>query len=291
MVWIWALIIMSDDVNPEGWMFNVEKPKTYTDYIGFALTMSFFAAITAVTGHELIHHRESFNKALGTWSFAKIMSSVFLDEHIKGHHRTVSTLEDPATSRKNETIHHFICRSIIGSRVNVWGYEIERIEKKYGKDASMFKRIMYNRGLWFDIWHVSILVFVYLVFGWESLKFELMYVSIGLWLFETVNYIEHYGILRKKDENGVYESVNKMHSWNYLSGAVIVRLQRHSDHHAHSFRPYQILRRMDDAPYLAFEYLHTYFLATIPPLWFYIMNPRVQALDDIKHGRKNEKNT
>jgi len=48
---------------------------------------------------------------------------------------------------------------------------------------------------------------------------------------------------------------------------------------------------MDDAPYLAFEYLHCYMLAGIPPVWFYIMNPRVEALDDIKNGRKNEKNT
>ena len=47
---------------------------------------------------------------------------------------------------------------------------------------------------------------------------------------------------------------------------------------------------MDDAPYLAFEYLHRYFLASIPPVWFYVMNPRVEALDDIKHGKKNLKN-
>ena len=40
---------------------------------------------------------------------------------------------------------------------------------------------------------------------------------------------------------------------------------------------------------MAFEYLQTYFLASIPPLWFYIMNPRVEALDDIKNDRINEK--
>ena len=110
---------------------------------------------------------------------------------------------------------------------------------------------------------------------------------MGLFLIETINYIEHYGILRKKDNNGVYESIGKMHSWNYLSGAVMIRIQRHSDHHAHSFRPYQILRRQDDAPHLAFEYLQTYFIAAIPPLWFYIMNPRVEALDDMKNDRPN----
>jgi len=48
---------------------------------------------------------------------------------------------------------------------------------------------------------------------------------------------------------------------------------------------------MDDAPYLAFEYLHCYFLVNIPPVWMYIMNPRVEALDDIKNGRTNEKKT
>lgn len=106
-----------------------------------------------------------------------------------------------------------------------------------------------------------------------------------------MNYIEHYGMLRKKDENGIYESIGKMHSWNSMSGAVLVRLQRHSDHHAHSFRPFQILRRMDDAPYMPFEYLHNYFLATIPPLWFYVMNPKVEALDDLKNGRVNKAKT
>ena len=47
---------------------------------------------------------------------------------------------------------------------------------------------------------------------------------MGLLWSEMINYIEHYGILRKQDENGVFETVNKMHSWNQLSGAIIVRL-------------------------------------------------------------------
>jgi len=169
---------------------------------------------------------------------AKMMNSGFVDEHIKGHHKWVSTPEDPATSLKNEPIYTFIIRSIIGSRKNVWGYEQSRIAKKHGKDASMFTKIMCSKSIWYEVFHVAILSSVYLCFGWEAFKFNMCYIIIGLYLFETVNYIEHYGIIRKKDENGVYETIGKMHSWNYLSGAVIVRLQRHSDHHAHSFRPY-----------------------------------------------------
>jgi len=59
--------------------------------------------VNSVVGHELIHHREGYNKFLGTLATSKLMYCNFLDEHIKGHHKTVSTLEDPATSRKNET--------------------------------------------------------------------------------------------------------------------------------------------------------------------------------------------
>tara|TARA_B110000285_G_C15089018_1_gene597943 strand:+ start:1219 stop:1581 length:363 start_codon:yes stop_codon:yes gene_type:complete len=79
-----------------------------------------------------------------------------------------------------------------------------------------------------------------------------------------------------------------MHSWNSKSGPVLIRLQRHSDHHAHSFRPYQILRRFDEAPTLPFEYLHSVFLCTIPPLWYYLVNPKVEALADLANGKPKE---
>ena len=50
--------------------------------------------------------------------------------------------------------------------------------------------------------------------------------------------MEHYGIVRKKDENGIYESISKMHSWNCKSGPILAKLERHSDHHMHGYRPF-----------------------------------------------------
>lgn len=224
LVWLWGIIVMSDDYNPKGYFFNIEKPQTYSDYFGFTLLLAFFGALNAVVGHELIHHKESHNKFLGTYACSRLMSCNFLDEHIKGHHKWVSTLEDPATSRKNEPIYSFIVRSIYGSKTNVWGYESARITKQYGEDANLFIRVFCNKSFWYEVIHASYIIGVYYFLGWESFKFNLCYIAIGVYFFETVNYIEHYGILRKKDTNGVYESINKMHSWNYLSGATIVRL-------------------------------------------------------------------
>jgi alkane 1-monooxygenase len=100
--------------------------------------------------------------------------------------------------------------------------------------------------------------------------------------------MQHYGILRNKDENGIYESVSKHHSWNShdsLSGPLLFKLNRHSDHHSHTFKPYQILRRFDDAPYHSMEFLHCMILILVPPLWFYMVNPRVDALRDFSLGK------
>jgi alkane 1-monooxygenase len=136
--------------------------------------------------------------------------------------------------------------------------------------------------------HSAILATIYFTLGWSSLKHQFVYTFWGIFFLELINYIEHYGILRNKDQNGIYESVNKYHSWNSLSSPVLFRLQRHSDHHSHSFRPYQILRRFDDAPFHPFEYLHCLILCQVSPLWFYMVNPRVDALRDFasKKGLK-----
>jgi alkane 1-monooxygenase len=71
-----------------------------------------------------------------------------------------------------------------------------------------------NRMISFNIGHVVYLFLIYYFFG-----LSILYVHIGYSLFitlmaESTNYIEHYGLNRKKDEQGIYESINIRHSWN-----------------------------------------------------------------------------
>lgn len=236
--------------------------------------MSFFGSLNVVVGHELIHRRSAYNKFIGQWTMTKILYSHFLDEHLKGHHRTVATAEDPATARMGESLYSFMLRSISGSLTNVWNYEDKSIIKRHGLKAAWWLRIALNKVTIYFVIYAILLGTISRIFGLASLKYHLCYTGVSIMFSEMVNYIEHYGLLRRKD-NGIMESINYMHSWNYLSGAVLIRLQRHSDHHAHSFRPYQILRRFDEAPYMPFEYLHCYLFSLIPPLWAFIMDPRV----------------
>lgn len=249
----------------------------------------YFAAVNTVNGHELLHKKEWYNKVLGTWSYTKFCYSHFFDEHIKGHHKGVATPEDPATSQKGESVYRFIIKSFVGSHTHCIYRENKRIRKVHGQDASFLTLFIYNKMTLYFVIHSSICFSIYVLLGWESLKYQMVYTFWGVFFLEVINYIEHYGLERLKDEDGVYESITKMHSWNSLSSPVLFRLQRHSDHHAHSFRPYQILRRFDEAPYHPFEYLHSLVLCLVPPLWFYMVDPRVDAIRDLQKGKKGNK--
>ena len=99
-------------------------------------------------------------------------------------------------------------------------------------------------------------------------------------LLEIVNYVEHYGLHRRRLDDGRYERTSHEHSWNsnfLLTNLFLFHLQRHSDHHAYAKRRYQVLRHYDDSPQLPNGYAGMIVLALFPPLWRAVMNPRVRA--------------
>ncbi|GIZ96761.1 hypothetical protein TTY48_13730 [Tsukamurella sp. TY48] len=70
---------------------------------------------------------------------------------------------------------------------------------------------------------------------------------------ESVNHIEHYSLLRERRPDGRYGRSGPQHSWNStlpVTGLATFHLQRHSDHHTHPGRRYQLLRIDEHAPEL-----------------------------------------
>ncbi|HEY9117509.1 MAG TPA: fatty acid desaturase, partial [Roseivirga sp.] len=117
-------------------------------------------------------------------------------------------------------------------------------------------------------------------FAWQVPVFFFAQSVLAFTLLELVNYIEHYGIVRKELEPGKYERVNPMHSWNSnhrLSNFFLFQLQRHSDHHANAIKRYQVLKHYDESPQLPSGYPAMILLAAVPPLWFKWMNPKLAA--------------
>lgn len=137
--------------------------------------------------------------------------SHFFIEHIRGHHKHVATPMDPATSKKNEPLYFFLPRSIFGSYRSVWNYEKNRLAKF---ETSTSGISIYNRLISFNIGHAIYLALIYKLFGTKGFLFHLAISFLAVCLLETINYIEHYGLKRNQDSNGVYESVNIRHSWN-----------------------------------------------------------------------------
>jgi alkane 1-monooxygenase len=144
-------------------------------------------------------------------------------------------------------------RSVIGTHTKSWEREIRRLTHANGKDLSAFVHLTQNRMVHYQIIHAMMLSSIYIAFGMGGVKSQFTIAFLGLFWDEMINYIEHYGLRREKDASGVYESIGYMHSWSTMSSACTFRISRHSDHHAHKFRPYQILRRLDRAPFYPFE--------------------------------------
>ncbi len=246
------------------------------------LSLAYFGKITAMglscgiiglnIGHELGHKNNRFYQLLGELLLLSSLNSHFLPYHNAGHHYLVATPEDPATARKNESVYQFWVRSHFSSYLLAWQLEIKRV-RRLGKKSLCPG----NRMIFYSISNIILLNAIYLYFGFESFIAFLGAALFGILLLETVNYIEHYGLLRKKiGEN--YERPNVMHSWNsdHPSGQLLLfNLSRHSDHHKNGSKKYQILNSHPESPQLPTGYPGMMLLALIPPLWFRYMNKKL----------------
>ncbi|HET7121667.1 MAG TPA: alkane 1-monooxygenase [Solirubrobacterales bacterium] len=241
--------------------------------IGLALTMGVVGGIAINTAHELGHKRASSEKWLSRVALAQTGYGHFFIEHNRGHHVRVATPEDPASSRLGESFWAFLPRTVAGSLRSAWGIEAARLERLGKSPWSIHNDVL-------SAWLMTVGLFAALAiaFGPVVLPYLLVQAVIGFSLLEVVNYLEHYGLLRQKREDGRYERCRPEHSWNsnnVASNVLLYHLQRHSDHHANPTRRYQALRHVEEAPQLPTGYAGMIVLAWIPPLWRRVMDRRL----------------
>ena len=132
--------------------------------------------------------------------------------------------------------------------------------------------------LFYTLFQVSFLIFIYLNYGLVVTLYSCIMSVVSFLFLETINYIEHYGLLRKIKSNGKYERVKPHHSWNSnhtVGRIVLYELTRHSDHHFKSSKKYQVLESIEESPQLPYGYPTSILISFFPPLWFKIMNPLV----------------
>ena len=227
-------------------------------------------------GHELGHRTVRFEQQLAKTLLLTSLYMHFYIEHNRGHHKRVSTPEDPSSARPGESVYAFYLRSIIGSWRSAW--EISNRER-------IKKNIPWwhpkNEMLMFQLIQLAFVTLIALAFGLLTALWFVCAAVIGFLLLETVNYIEHYGLQRRKTGADSYERPRPAHSWNsdhVVGRLVLFELSRHSDHHYMASRKYQVLRHHEDAPQMPTGYPGMMILSLIPPLWFSVMDPRTRQL-------------
>jgi len=254
-------------------MVSTATLETY-EFIGLIFSVGIVLGVNGINvAHELGHRQSTNERFLGKALLLPSFYMHFYIEHNHGHHLNAATPEDPATARYNQSVYSFWFTSTIRQYFSAW-----KIQSKLLKNNQQSFFSIKNDMLWYSVFQISYLVTVLLFFGSTVLLFAVLAGIVGFVLLETVNYIEHYGLIRLKTNSGRYERVKEIHSWNsnhVIGRIVLYELTRHSDHHYKSSKKYQVLDCHDESPQMPYGYPTSMVLAMVPPLWFGIMNKRV----------------
>jgi len=239
----------------------------------WALTGLMIGMSGTIPAHELTHRTwDPISMFIGRWLLAFSFDTVFSIEHVYGHHRYVSTTEDPATAPRGRNVYWHVLVSTIKGNISAWKIESKRLARKGQSRFGWHNAVI--RG---HLMSVLLVVAAYAIGGMNAALFFIACALAGKALLEIVNYMEHYGIVRNPAT-----PVQPRHSWNTnkrISSWAMFNLTRHSHHHAQGEVPYQDLKPFSDAPMMVGGYLTTIIVAMIPPLWNRLMTPKVLAWD------------
>jgi alkane 1-monooxygenase len=254
--------------------------------LGVGFAVGYISGAQGITfAHELGHSKSKLDRFCGWLLMTSVCYGHFMVEHYRGHHPRAATFDDPASARFGESLYAFLPRTLWGSLKSGWqleGLRIAQMKSSWRKSPLLWSTL--GSGLMLAMPFLMLFSPLSLVESAQSamkiVAFLLFQSVVAFILLEMVNYIEHYG-LQRQTEAGKREPFGAMHAWNadhLVTNSVLANLQRHSDHHMHAWKPYATLQDMPQTPRLPTGYAGCILLAAVPPLWFGLMHPRLDAL-------------
>jgi len=226
-------------------------------------TTLFIGILGIVPGHELTHRtKNKFDMFVGNWLLAFSWDCTFAIEHVYGHHRNACLPDDPASAKRGENIYSFIIKAIYTEHVDGWKIENNRLKTNglnpFSIDNRMF--VGYCRSS-------LITILAFLIGGWSGILYFLICAILAKSFLETINYVEHYGLVRKKGER-----MQMRHSWNsnhLLSSVFLCNVTRHSDHHRRaSLKFWELHPCPENAPMTPYGYLAMLYIVLLAPFLY-----------------------
>lgn len=247
---------------------------TSLEFAGLCSAMGMSCGAIAINiAHELGHRRRPVDRRMAMALLHTSFYPQFHLEHNRGHHVYVATDRDPATAVEGSSVYAFMPRAVAGVLRGAFHVGGEPLVARGRSPWHWSNPLLQSLAI-----QLALMVAVALLFSPVALLAWVLAGAVGIYLLESVDYVEHYGLRRERRPDGSFEPVGHQHAWNsdHLLGRLLLfELPRHSDHHVQAARPYQALRTRDDAPRLPGGYPMMMLLAAVPPLWFRIMNPRL----------------
>jgi len=237
-------------------------------FLAFGLVLG---QVGMVAAHDLIHRRHRWAVWLGQAYFTLCAFGHHASAHKLVHHVFVATPRDPNTPQRGRSLYGFIPRAWWGSFLAAW-----RAESRRRGDGFPTPFAFYIGGA---------LAAAVLALAWQGVWGLLAYLALAFYAASQMlaaDYVQHYGLWRKRRPDGKWEPVSPRHSWDTpgaFTAVMMFHAGRHADHHAHPYRPYPALRDLPAAPVHPFSVATMVVIAMIPPLWRRMVDPKIDALE------------
>jgi alkane 1-monooxygenase len=253
---------------------TIGSEQSMTNLVGKITAMGIIHGIFGINmAHELGHRKSKLDQFLAQLLLCTSQYTHFFIEHNRGHHKRVATPGDPATARKGENVYAFWLRTVRDSYRSAWHLETEAFVRR-NENRVTWKNDMVK----YAVFQAAIILVIFAALGPKTLLCYVAASSFGILLLETINYIEHYGLLRTKISESAYERVQDIHSWNsdhILGRYLLFELTRHSHHHENSLKKYPELQSKKDSSQLPTGYPGMMLLSLVPSLFFKVMDKRL----------------
>ena len=236
---------------------TVESGIITTHLIGAVLSASLWAGLGIIYGHELSH-----NKKEGFFVSRLIMAlsgaSHFTYAHVYNHHLDLGHEDDPATAPRGRNVYTHTWLSHVGQSKYSYDLESRRLKNKGKNFLSLDNRwilgYLYSLpSVFLFIWSGGLVGLLALLIVW----------SLSNFLLEALNFMGHYGLIRKEGD------VEHRHSWDndsVFTSWFFIEIGRQCDHHV---RGETYFWELDDVggPNYGIGYFSLFVLTLVPSLF------------------------
>lgn len=226
--------------------------------------------------HDMLHGKTFTGKVLSSLLLISVNTPHLAADHIFGHHRLIGLKEDTNTAPLNQNFYVYFFR-LSWSRLEHSFFTQFQLPSYVRK--KILKSSLTMLAISLTAWALIIILARHPA---ATLFFFIFQGFIAYFLYELINYIQHYGLKRKSGSDDITQNL----SWNCYykyTNYILYLLPLHSLHHLPQKSRKINLTAMKAGPRMPYLYFVMVGMALIPKIWFWKMNPLA-----IQYNKANE---